>query len=151
MKKNKGVTLVALVITIVVLLIVTSIALVSGGQTITSMQRTNFITKLQTIQAKVDYFAEKKQEEYENLGQPIENLGHQERARIGNAIGTVINSDFRYFTPEDLEQIEVKGVDEAVIINFKTRQIASINGFVYNEDTYYTLEQLGEGKYIPKE
>jgi len=54
MKKNKGITLVALVITIVVLLILASVATYSGIEVIKSAKLTAFTTELKIMQTQVN-------------------------------------------------------------------------------------------------
>lgn len=149
MKAEKGITLVSLVVTIVILLIIATVAINAGTGTVENVTRTAFVTRMQTIQAKVDYFGEKSEEEYRNLGQSISNLNSQKRTELAYSIGYVIDEDYRYFTPQTLEQIEVNGVEEYVIINFKTKHVVSVNGFKYKGEMFYTLEQLGEEKYTP--
>lgn len=149
MKSEKGVTLLVLAITIVILLLLAGAAINTGRDTTANVARMAFITKLQVVQAKVEYFAEMKEEVYQNLGQSADVLDSQKKTQLANAIGSSIDSNYRYFTPEDLAQIEVTGVDEAVLINFKKRQVISINGFEQNKIIYYTLEQMGEAKYVP--
>ena len=58
MKNNKGITLIALVITIIILLILTSIVTVTSMDTYEFANMTKFVAEMQLIQKEVDRLVE---------------------------------------------------------------------------------------------
>lgn len=52
-------------------------------------------------------------------------------------------SYYRYFSKANLEsQLDIKNPKQDVIINFKTRELISVDGIMYNEYVYYTLDEM---------
>lgn len=67
MKNNKGITLVALIITIIILLILASVATYSGIGVIKSAKLTAFTTELKIMQTQVnEIYEENREEQYRN-------------------------------------------------------------------------------------
>lgn len=52
-------------------------------------------------------------------------------------------SKYRYFTGYDLEtDLDIKNSKQEVIINFETREVISVQGKIYNDIPYHTLDQM---------
>lgn len=142
MQNRKGITLTTLVITIIVMIILASVATYAGTSTIRHVKRTQFNNELRVIHARVDQIAEEKltQEELQQYGQDIEIQNNDIKAKIQTALEGADQTGFRYFIKQDLEQIGVNGINRQIIINFTTREVLDINGLKTDEGYIYRME-----------
>lgn len=165
-KKESGITILALVITVVIMLILVSAGIHYGTNSISEVKLQNFSYELQQIQGRVDSISEKMGMENnsfyvvsngQTMGQNIrasneavDRLYKLKGIDYKNALTsnkdlypTVYDSIYRYFTAKDLEsQLDIKNAKLDVIINFKTREVISVKGQTHEEKTYYRLEDL---------
>lgn len=151
-KKEKGITLITLVITIVIMLILASITVGSGINLYKNSIMMEYLQEMQLIQAKVDEACkEKNLESLLNLGKEL-NENQSTIINIAfnnNEISSNDLSKYRYFSINDLK--EIFNIDNAVkniMINFETREIVSEKGIVYDDITYYTQYKLPGGQMI---
>lgn len=138
MKNENGITLISLVITIVIMSILAVLGVNYGTSTIKGMQYQNFNYQLEQIQGRVDVIHEKinsGDDSYQTMG---------ESATLSSNANSVLtslglkSSDYRYFTPKDLEEfLSISNVDQEVAINFETKDVVSIHGFNYNGKIHY--------------
>ena len=160
MKKEKGITLVTLVITIVLLVIISAITINQGHESIDAVKLQNYNYELQQVQGKVDTIYEKiklGQEEYITLGSNItESTKAMETLKeVKNIDYTNIpeedrdafykddNTLYRYLNENEIkENLDITSNPGDMIINFQTREVISVNGFEYKEKTYYTLNEM---------
>lgn len=144
MKKEEGITLISLVITIIILLILAGVVTFSGIQSITTTQKTAFISELELIQAKVNTIYEKRKlseqekEYYDALGQDINNVAQE---KLDEILKDKSTEGFRYFSTQDLKQLEIETTQE-VIINFDTREVISLTGIQIENIRYYQLKDI---------
>ena len=143
MRENqKGITLISLVITIVVLAIITGIAVSASTDSIKSAKRTAFITELEMIQEKVNTIYEKRKlnEEdvayYNSLGQDVSKV---EASKLLQILKGQSSMGYLYFSKEDLKKLDLDNISQDVIINFSTRDVISTTGIEINGNTYYKL------------
>lgn len=153
-KKDKGITLVALVITIVVILILASVATYSGMDAIKSSEFTRFSAELKIMQTQVNDLYEKWQNnekinetEILDLGEDIQsNSQIQQQAskvfREENS-GITEQTGYRYFSKKTIKDLKIEGVEQDFFVNVQTRSIISYNGIEYKDKKYYTPEQIG--------
>ena len=153
-KDNRAITLVSLILTIVILLILASAITYSVADSINSAYVTEFISKMQIMQQKVDSFVEgKTTEEINNLSIGNKNLTITQLQAIKNAKNNnEINgetTDFIYFNKQELaNQFDVEDIDDEYIINFKTREVVCVNEIEYKGNIYYTQYLLPNGQTI---
>ena len=166
MKKNeKGVTLIALTVTIIVLIILASVGITSGISTIKSSKLTIFTSEMKTMQANVNelYNSWKVGNKYivgnnEYVGDEILNIGKdiilvQEdvenvfKLQSEGGSGIVDKEGYRYFDSETLELLGIENIKQEFFVNIKTRNIISVKGIMYEDRKCYTLEQLPDGVY----
>ena len=151
-ENNEGITLVALVITIVIILILASVATYSGVNTIKSSEFTRFSAELKIMQTQVNELYEKwknneKIKEILSLGEEIQTSSQVQQQ--ANKIFTEENSGitdqtgYRYFSRQTIKDLKIEGVKQDFFINVQTRNIISYNGMEYKEKKYYTPEQIG--------
>ncbi|MBO5479270.1 MAG: hypothetical protein J6A04_06265 [Clostridia bacterium] len=158
MKKEKGITLVSLAITIIVMIIIAGTVTTTGIESVRNAKRTTFITELEMIQEKVNTIYEKRQlnEEnatyYDTLGK---DLSLVEQSRLNIVLDGKEKKGYRYFSREDLKQLDLDNITQDVIINFDTRDVASVTGAKIDGKLCYRLTnipgyQTNEIEYINK-
>jgi Tfp pilus assembly protein PilE len=139
---EKGITLISLVITIVVLAIITGIAISASTDSIKSAKRTAFITELEMIQEKVNTIYEKRKlnkediEYYDSLGQDISKV---EASKLAQILKGQSKEGYLYFSKEDLKKLDLDNLSQDVIINFNTKDVISVIGIEIEGNTYYKL------------
>lgn len=152
LKNNKGITLVALIITVILMLILVSAAAYSGINTYKNTQVAKFIAQMQLIQTKVDELVEEKN--IENIGEEI-TTDEAKKSIISLAYsnGEVqSNTDeyknkFKYISRENLElQLDIADIEYDVLVNFETREVISVNGVEYEGKKYYAQYKLPNGQ-----
>lgn len=150
-KENKGITLVALIITVVLMLILTSITTYTGIDTYKSMKVTKFITQMQLIQGKVDELKQSKTiEELLAMGELIPNdkISIITTAKNTGEITSDDSSSYRYFSSENIRtELDLDdGIDGEIMINFDTREVVSTIGVEKDNQIYYTQYLLPGGQ-----
>ena len=155
MKKlnNNGITLMALVITIIILIILASIGTYSGIQVVKSAQFTAFSTELKIMQTQVNKLYEEKKNgnsDVDALGKTISSSSttvQSHATKAFNASGITDTSDYKYFDTDTIKSLNIEGVEGEFFVNVDKRSVVSYDGFEYEGTTYYTLEQLPDGLY----
>jgi len=152
-KNNKGITLMALVITIVILIILASIGTYSGIQVVKSAQFTAFSTELKIMQTQVNKLYEEKKngnDDVDALGKTISSSSTTVQSHATNAFnasGITDTSNYKYFDTDTIKSLNIEGVEGEFFVNVDKRSVVSYDGFEYEGKTYYTLEQLPDGLY----
>lgn len=145
MIKEKGITLISLVITIIVMLIIAGTVTVSSLDSVRSAKRTAFITELEMIQEKVNTIYEKRKLNsedvtyYDSLGQDISNV---EQSTLDVILDGIETDGYRYFSRENLKQLDLDNIEQDVIINFNTKDVASVTGLLIDGKMYYRLMDI---------
>lgn len=162
MKNSKGITLISLVITIIVLLILISVGTTSGIGVLKSSKLTAFTTELKVMQTKVNEIYQKYKDGDtikigENLytGNDILTIGEElstKQAQVdkvfkADASGITKTDGYRYWSIDLIKDLGIEGVKQDFFINVKKRSIVSYEGFKYNNEIYYTLEQIPNSLY----
>lgn len=159
-KSQKGITLVALIITIILMLILTGVTVYSGIDSYKNAQVSKFVAQMQLIQEKVDNI---EREDGIVLGEPINHA--ETRENIGSYIAeytndytndysggvSILNSwqDWRYFTKDDLKKdLDLEDIDGDIAIDFYKRTVISLNGVYYDGKTHHTQYNLPGGQAI---
>ena len=160
MKKNiansKGVTLIALVITVIVLLILASIATYSGMDIIESSKLSTFTAEMKIMQTQVNSLYDKWQRGEVDINTLGESLDYNpENPEISEQANKVLKdelfiddiSGYRYYDQETIQDLGIEGVKQEFFINVEQREVVSYKGLKYDGDMYYTLIQLPDGLY----
>lgn len=154
MKNRNGITLISLIITIIILLILASIATYSGTEIIKSSQLTAFTTEMKIMQTQVNEFYQKFQnnekilidKEEINILELGEDLSQvQAQADIvftEGASGIQDSNGYRYWNHEWIQKLGIEGIEQEFFVNIPKRSVVSYEGFKYEKDIYYTIEQL---------
>ena len=130
MSSNKGITLVVLVVTIILLLILSGTATYVGYDTIQKSAEQRFLNQLQEINEAVNMHSD----DYENLNLTVEE--HTENN---------ITYNYVLSTESDFNKIGLYNITDTIYVNFKDGQVYSQNGI--NEK--HTLKDFGIEYYKP--
>lgn len=147
-RKNKGITVIALVITIVVMLILTTVTINVSTDSIEYSKMVKFVSYMQAIQKKVDLISE-----YENYTEYGNTLTDTQKSQLEEIVGTTIESSqleqYRAFSKNEIsEDFELDDIDDEIVVNFKTREVISLIGVKYEGKMYYTQYELPGGQKI---
>lgn len=154
MKNKKGITLISLVITIVVLLILASIATYSGISVIKSSRLTAFVTELKIMQTQVNAMYEKNGGIEDDFGDEIKNhaeeaanvffnLAKWKEAQTGEEQDPeMLKLGYTYWDKNYIKTELGIDVEQSFFVNLKKRSVVSSEGFEYEGTVYYTLEQF---------
>lgn len=154
---SKGVTLLALVITIIVLLILAAVATYSGMDIIQSSKLTAFTTEMKIMQTQVnDLYDKWKSGEInkDEIGKDLTydtTVQNQANNVLIDELGLENNfsdlTGYRYFDQETIQGLGIDGVEQEFFVNIENREVISYEGLLYDGDMYYTLNQLPQGLY----
>lgn len=150
-KDNKGITLIALVITVMLLVIIGSVSIYTGLDTYRYSKVSKFVTQMQLLQAKVDdLVVSKTTEELNNMGLQAPTSEQQNVINTAFNNGEISTNDinkYKVFTKDKvLELLDVEDVQNDIMVNFETREIISSAGIEYEDETYYTQYLLPGGQ-----
>ena len=174
LKQEKGITLIALAITVIVLIIIASMSIYSANEAMNSSKMTAFTTELKIMQSQVELLNEKMRNNKEvtindtkyqgsgdkennilgiqEIGKPITDTQISEQAyKALNSSGVTQDEDkekYRYYDANLIKEgLGVEGVEQELLINVENREIVSYKGLTIEGITYYTLNQLSDGVY----
>ena len=149
MKNKKGITLIAVVITVVVWMIVAGITNTTSTNTFENSQFIQFETYMKTLQKKVDIALEEGKS-YNTLGSALTGV---QKATLQNIIDNDSNNyietndtseeKLRYFSTSDIENIfDISDVNDDIVINFSNREVISLNGVKKDGVMHYVEKGL---------
>ena len=152
LNERKGITLVSLAITIVVLIILASIGTSAGIDVIKQAKLNAFTTELEVMQVKVNELYDEYSSgnnEVLDYGKDLSLSGGQADKVLTSSVSGITDnkSDYRYYDKTTINALKLEGIDSEFFVNVKTRSVVSYNGMEYEGVTYYTLEQLPQGLY----
>ncbi len=155
--RASGITLISLVITIIILIILASVATYSGIEVVKSSNVTAFTTELKILQINVDKIRSQKQSFDETEGESIQTgSAHYneliERLKIVKDYGYSDDAGsiagYKFFTEQQLkDKLNIEGVKQSVFINLEKRKVISLDGVRYENEKVYVLEQLPNNLY----
>lgn len=168
MRNNKGVTLVSLVITIVVLIIISGITVNVSNDVIKQAKLQDLKTNMLLMQAKAKTLAEEVNFETANLdatkeedatkiaeikgtkviGTALDSCDDAIKTAASNA-GVTDTADFYYLSQEDLSKMGInieipEGTYYLVKYNFEDTEVVYTKGYKYEDVTYYKLSELNQ-------
>lgn len=155
MKKlnQNGVTLIALTITVIVLLILASVAVYSGMDIIESSKVTTFTAEMKIMQTQVNSLYDQwksgdinKDEKGKSLDYNTE-VQEQTNKVLVTELDITDTTGYRYFDQETIQSLRIEGVKQEFFVNIEKREVVSYKGLKYKGDMYYTLTQLPDGLY----
>ena len=149
---NKGVTLISLVVTIVVLIILASIATYSGVNVIRQSKLDKFTAEMKIMQTEVNNLYEKYSNGTDEEKANVLNYGKVLDTQASsvfttNASGITNSSGYKYYDRKTIENLGIEQVEEEFYVNVEKRSVISRLGIEYEGEKYYTLEQLPSDLY----
>ena len=145
--RNKGMTLVSLAITIIILGIIATVTIYFGINTITAARIKRFTAEMEIIRLKCNELLEEgiTIEELVARGQEIENLPSNKLSKVNNILQKVTNSHnsegYVYFNSLDLQDLGIISINREIIINFKDKIIIDLDGVKDSTGEYiHTVE-----------
>lgn len=149
---KKGVSLVALVTTIVIMLILITVVTISGNKMSNNTKKTNFATEINSIQKAVDSYLEKNEDDYPILNNIIINLSNvsdenrlqftSNGDKIINNIISLFEIDYEKIGYTDLKYGNKKdGENDIYVLSAITGKVYYVKGFKTNNKVYYTLTE----------
>lgn len=154
MRKEKGITLVSLIITIAVLIIIVSVSVSVGTSSLDSTRLKGFYMQLEIVQKRVDDIATTNESYINETGNTIflkeqgksfAEMGEKQEVLkqilATNGGDNLTGFNFRYFTSKQLIDIlGVSNIDYNLFIDFENRIIIAEQGIKINGVKYYMLE-----------
>lgn len=152
-KDSKGITVVALIITVIMMLILASVAVYTGVDTYKHAKIMEYVQQMQLIQAKVDEIVTSdNKEELLKLGKEVTSSEQINAINSAYANGEITTNDkslYRYLSKSDLNNIfSIDDSTDDVMINFISREVVSVSGVKRDGITYYTQYKLPGGQAI---
>ena len=154
MKNRKGITLISLVITVIILLIIASVGAYSGISVINSSKLKAFTTELEIMQTEINQIYQKAKDSNEEInistmGDSIEGAYQTQANKVFTAQESGITSyeGYRYWSKEYIKSLKIEGIEQDFFVNVEKRSVVSYNGFKYENKMYYTLQQLPNSLY----
>ena len=154
---EKGVTLQALIITIVLLLILTSIGATAGTSALEYSKYSKLKTELQLLQTKVNELNENNDS---SKGQDLNNVNNAqkeilEKEEVKSIIykgkedkKDEVKNGFKFFSVSEIKSdFDLSGIERSYLINVDYRYVVSCEGFKYKNVTYYMIDQMDDGMY----
>ncbi len=161
MRKEVGITMVALIITILLMVILITATVNYGVNSLSTIKFQNFKYELEQVQGKVDTIYEKiklgetdyfmiganvtDNEEAENVLQMTRGINYSNilDSQKDNYYYQDVYTYYRYLTQYEIQDLlDISSEPGDMLINFKTRDVISVQGFTFDERTYYSLSQM---------
>lgn len=161
LKKNSGITILALVITIIIMMIIGSISIYEGKQVIQKSKIQTLETNMLTIQAKSKSYAEEieakiwtESDKSSARDDEFSNRGFEKvtvTTGLDQISDEIKNSYVAYkikdVALEDMGLGDLKGEEYIIIFNKDNYNLMDVmypEGAVYNKNVYYSLSSLQE-------
>lgn len=144
MKDNKGITLIAVILTVIILSLLAGVIVFNINKTYENSSIMQFTSYMKMIQKKVDFYVEE-ETNYETLGK---TLSSSDKIRLQdiinkdtkNLISTndVNSTELRYFNSDDIyKYFEISNINDEIVVNFENREVISLNGVEKDGNKYY--------------
>lgn len=140
MKKNNGISLIALVVTIVVMLILAGVSIYYGTrENIDTAYTTDMYTELLNVsEAAQQRFLTNRMDakRYPYVGTPLTEANP-------TVVNNISYGDGWYLlTPEQSVELNLENVENEYIINYLTGEVVSLKPIIHDDEEYYTLSDL---------
>lgn len=156
MKNERGITLVALLITITVMVIIVAVSVDIGTESLDNTRLQGFYTQLEIVQKRVDDIATTNESYLDSNGSVVyikeqgtayADLTSDKKTALQNIItneGEGVISDvttFRYFTTDQIKNIlDLDEIEYNLFIDFETRTIIAEEGITLDGQSYHILK-----------
>ncbi len=152
-KNSKGITLVSLVITIIILMLITSVTVYTGTNVIKQVTLQNVNTDMMLIKAKVKTMEEQAKFNKDNSnykGTPLIDV--HDNKKIDKLVDEEIVEDItKYYllSKEDLNSMGLEKIDiaDGYLVNYESEEIIYVRGLKKDDNMYYKLSDIKGLKY----
>ncbi len=147
MRSNKGVTLMMVIVTIILLTIIAGLVIYNGIISYENTKVVKFQTYMKVIQKKVDLLVED-EANYSTLGKALTSEQKTKLEDImskDNNVKTNNSSEvkLRYFSSVDIQKVfDIQDVEDEIIVNFANREVISLNGVEKDGEMHYVESGL---------
>ena len=145
---EKGITIVSLVLTIVVLGVLTAVTVNAGGSILKQVQLQNINTNMMLIQAKVKTISEQANFNKDTSiykGNVVSDVSGNKNVQKLVEDG-VIDDTSKYYVlwQEHLKDMGLEKIDveDGYVVNYDTQEIIYVKGFEHDGTTYYKLSDM---------
>lgn len=145
MKNKDGITLVALVLTVIVLTIMVSVGLRIGSNNIDEVRLKSFYTKLEVATEGIEKISNTNESYIDENNNTIylKQQGVEPTVAQTELIESLgySSTNFKYFTAEEVENdLQIHGVDLNLLIDFENKIVINPEGIEIDGVKYHTLE-----------
>lgn len=152
-KNSKGITLVSLVITIIILMLITSVTVYTGTNVIKQVTLQNVNTDMMLIKAKVKTMEEQAKFNKDNSnykGTPLIDV--HDNKKIDKLVDEETVEDItKYYllSKEDLNSMGLEKIDiaDGYLVNYESEEIIYVRGLKKDDNMYYKLSDIKDLKY----
>lgn len=148
-KQDKGITLIALVITIIVMLILASVTIEIGTGQVERAKLEDIKTTMLLIKGRAQIVADKESfgETYDNTGMlKLENATNYNTSKLQSIFNNLEDTSKLYIWEQeamDNNSIDVEITNtEFFVIDYSTGEVYYSIGFTYQGNTYYSLTEM---------
>lgn len=146
-KQNKGITIVALVITVIVMLILAAVTIEIGVDEVESAKLEDLKTTMLLIKGRAQIVADKEEfgENYDSTGMiKLTDATGYNTANLQNIFNDNTSSLYIWEqTAMDNNNIDVEITKEDFfVVDYETGEVYYSLGFTYEDNTYYSLTEL---------
>ena len=142
MKENKGISLITLVITIVMMIIIAGVTIYYGAQkNIDTAYESDRYTEMMNVSEAVQ------QRSLTNRIDPARYpyVGTQLTESSSKVVNNITYADGWYLlTPEQTEDLSLESIEKDYIVNYLTGEVVSLEPVVVDEKEYYSSNDLKE-------
>ncbi len=140
MKNNRGVSIMSLVVTIVLIIIIAGVTIYYGGmQNIEKTTSIDAYTEAMNISEAIlsrSFFNRTNSDKYPLVGRPLSDTDFL-------VVNDVTYGDGWYeLTPEDAIDLQLENIKKSYIINYSTGDVISKEPIYIEDEVYYTLNEL---------
>ena len=148
-KNNRGITIVALIITIIVMLILASVTIEIGTGQVERAKLEDIKTTMLLIKGRAQIVADKESfgETYDNTGMlKLENATNYNTSKLQSIFNNLEDTSKLYIWEQeakDNNSIDVEITNtEFFVIDYSTGEVYYSIGFTYQGNTYYSLTEI---------
>ena len=146
-KSENGITFFLLIVTVIVLVIIGSVAAASGISTYKDAQVKLYLKEMDAIKEKIGLYEERAEVnpdiDFESIG--LEVTESSQAVKLLEKLGVSEDdySDYRYLSSGAVNsELGLENIDRSIIVNIKTKKVYSLTPAKYNNELYYSADDL---------
>ena len=149
LKKENGITMIALIITIIILSILSSVAIISTKNAVDSSKFYAIVNEIRVMQEYVNsiYQENKTSGIYDEMGEDITEFDSK---IITETLDKSLENKesyakYRYWTADYIKSLGIDGITKDFLVNLSIRDVILVGGVTYEGTTYYRLKDIPSG------